>query len=94
MIYGGRVIDEFDQRIVRTYMDEYMGDFLFHTFQPFHFYCDDFVDYIIPEEDDLSGYISKYTKNIQGKVSFDVLTTVKLSVLVFWVRMLCGLVDR
>ncbi|KDR23427.1 Dynein heavy chain 10, axonemal [Zootermopsis nevadensis] len=58
VIYGGRVIDEFDRRIVRTYMDEYMGDFLFHTFQPFHFYCDDFVDYIIPEEDDLSGYIN------------------------------------
>jgi dynein heavy chain len=59
VIYGGRVIDDFDQRIVRTYMDEYMGDFLFHTFQPFRFCCDDFVDYVIPEKDDESDYLSK-----------------------------------
>lgn len=48
VMYGGRVIDDFDRRIVKTYMDEYMGDFLFDTFQPFHFYQDDTVDYIIP----------------------------------------------
>ncbi|CRL07346.1 CLUMA_CG020322, isoform A [Clunio marinus] len=48
VMYGGRVIDDFDRRIVRVYMDEYMGDFLFDTFQPFHFYHDDSVDYRIP----------------------------------------------
>lgn len=47
-MYGGRVIDDFDRRIVRVYMDEYMGDFLFDTFQPFHFYRDESVDYRIP----------------------------------------------
>lgn len=47
-MYGGRVIDDFDRRIVRVYMDEYMGEFLFDTFQPFHFYHDDNVDYKIP----------------------------------------------
>lgn len=47
-MYGGRVIDDFDRRIVRVYMDEYMGDFLFDTFQPFHFYHDENVDYKIP----------------------------------------------
>lgn len=47
-MYGGRVIDDFDRRIVRVYMDEYMGDFLFDTFQPFHFYHDEHVDYKIP----------------------------------------------
>ena len=47
-MYGGRVIDDFDRRIVNTYMDEYMGDFIFDTFQPFHFYKDDKVDYFIP----------------------------------------------
>lgn len=47
-MYGGRVIDDFDRRIVRVYMDEYMGDFLFDTFQPFHFYSDANVDYKIP----------------------------------------------
>ena len=40
VMYGGRVIDDFDRRVVSTYMDEYMGDFLFDTFQPFHFYRD------------------------------------------------------
>ncbi|ETN61879.1 dynein heavy chain 10, axonemal [Anopheles darlingi] len=39
VMYGGRVIDDFDRRVVATYMDEYMGDFLFDTFQPFNFYA-------------------------------------------------------
>ncbi|XP_047141246.1 dynein axonemal heavy chain 10 isoform X1 [Hydra vulgaris] len=49
VMYGGRVIDNFDRRVVNTYMDEYMGDFIFDTFQPFHFYHDDKVDYFIPK---------------------------------------------
>ncbi|KAK3924935.1 Dynein heavy chain 10, axonemal [Frankliniella fusca] len=57
VMYGGRVIDNFDRRIVSTYMDEYMGDFLFDTFQPFHFYKDDTVDYHIPDDTDKDGYI-------------------------------------
>lgn len=50
-MYGGRVIDDFDRRITRTYMNEYMGDFLFDSFQPFHFYKDDNTDYCLPSED-------------------------------------------
>lgn len=50
VMYGGRVIDDFDRRIVQTYLNEYMGDFLFDEFQPFHFYQDDDVDYVIPKE--------------------------------------------
>lgn len=50
VMYGGRVIDDFDRRIVNTYMDEYMGDFLFDPFQPFHFHQDEHVDYVIPPE--------------------------------------------
>lgn len=46
-MYGGRVIDDFDRRVVNTYMDEYMGDFIFDTFQPFHFYMNDEVCDII-----------------------------------------------
>lgn len=57
VMYGGRVIDDFDRRIVATYMDEYMGDFLFDTFQPFHFYHDDSVDYIIPPDGEKEDYI-------------------------------------
>merc|ERR1719446_1771802 len=48
VMYGGRVTDNCDRRVVETYMQEYLGDFLFDTFQPFHFYADDHVDYCIP----------------------------------------------
>jgi len=41
VMYGGRVTDDCDRRIVETYMQEYLGDFLFDTFQPFHFYQDE-----------------------------------------------------
>ncbi|XP_011184312.3 dynein axonemal heavy chain 10 [Zeugodacus cucurbitae] len=51
VMYGGRVIDDFDRRITRIYMDEYMGDFLFDTFNPFHFYHDENVDYCIPDDE-------------------------------------------
>jgi len=40
VMYGGRVTDDCDRRIVETYMQEYLGDFLFDTFQPFHFFED------------------------------------------------------
>ncbi|CAH1801914.1 unnamed protein product [Owenia fusiformis] len=56
VMYGGRAIDDFDRRILRTYMDEYMGDFIFDTFQPFHFYQNDDVDYRIPEEGPRDNY--------------------------------------
>ncbi|KAL3856163.1 hypothetical protein ACJMK2_010948 [Sinanodonta woodiana] len=49
VMYGGRAIDNFDRRVLRTYMDEYMGDFIFDTFQPFHFYHNPEVDYKIPD---------------------------------------------
>ena len=56
-MYGGRAIDNFDRRILKTYMDEYMGDFIFDTFQPFHFYCNPEVDYLIPEDGTRDDYI-------------------------------------
>uniref|UniRef100_A0A8B9QA73 Dynein axonemal heavy chain 10 n=1 Tax=Apteryx owenii TaxID=8824 RepID=A0A8B9QA73_APTOW len=49
VMYGGRAIDSFDRRILTIYMDEYLGDFIFDTFQMFHFYKNDEVDYKIPE---------------------------------------------
>lgn len=60
-MYGGRVIDDFDRRIVQIYMEEYMGDFLFDTFQPFHFYQDATVDYIIPEATSRQEFIGWYS---------------------------------
>ena len=56
-MYGGRVIDGYDRRVSQIYMDEYFGDFLFDTFQPFHFYYDSNVDYVIPPEGDRDFYI-------------------------------------
>ncbi|NXE97067.1 DYH10 protein, partial [Menura novaehollandiae] len=49
VMYGGRAIDSFDRRILTVYMDEYLGDFLFDTFQVFHFYKSDTIDYKIPK---------------------------------------------
>ncbi|KAF5404253.1 Dynein axonemal heavy chain 10 [Paragonimus heterotremus] len=60
VMYGGRAIDEFDRRILRTYMDEYFGDFIFDTFQKFYFYHNETVQYLIPEgiqRDDFTKYI-------------------------------------
>lgn len=36
-MYGGRVTDAYDRRILVTYLDEYYGDFLFDENQPFYF---------------------------------------------------------
>ncbi|KAH8382819.1 hypothetical protein KR009_005420 [Drosophila setifemur] len=51
VMYGGRVIDDFDRRITNCYMNEYMGDFLFDEFKQFHFYEDENVDYCLPDEE-------------------------------------------
>lgn len=85
-MYGGRVIDDFDRRIVRVYMDEYMGDFLFDTFQPFHFYRDESVDYRIPiaqtrqdfigESCSLCGFVCSIAENNRKKSSFSTSTIV------------------
>lgn len=56
-MYGGRAIDSFDRRILRVYMDEYLGDFIFDKFQPFHFYHNKNVDYKIPEDGPKDNYV-------------------------------------
>ncbi|XP_076299453.1 dynein axonemal heavy chain 10-like [Lasioglossum baleicum] len=57
VMYGGRVIDNYDRRVSQTYMDEYFGDFLFDAFQPFHFYHDEHVDYVLPAEGERDDYL-------------------------------------
>uniref|UniRef100_A0A670YVL6 Dynein axonemal heavy chain 10 n=1 Tax=Pseudonaja textilis TaxID=8673 RepID=A0A670YVL6_PSETE len=59
VMYGGRAIDSFDRRILTIYMDEYLGDFIFDTFQPFHFFHNDEVDYRIPEGTSKDDYVEE-----------------------------------
>ncbi len=54
-MYGGRVTDDFDRRVLRCYLNEYMGDFLFDTFQKFYFSRVGF-EYGMPEAGDLNVY--------------------------------------
>jgi dynein heavy chain len=60
-MYGGRVTDSFDRRILITYLEEYMGDFLFDDCQPFAFARTNF-DYIIPQLGDKSAYTDMIEK--------------------------------
>jgi len=48
-MYGGRVTDDFDRRVLNTYLKEFLGDFIFDSNQKFFFSKSDF-QYIIPEE--------------------------------------------
>ncbi|XP_044541337.1 dynein axonemal heavy chain 10 [Gracilinanus agilis] len=57
VMYGGRAIDSFDRRILTIYMDEYLGDFIFDTFQPFHFFKNKDVDYKIPMGDNKESFV-------------------------------------
>uniref|UniRef100_A0A8C1QBG0 Dynein heavy chain 10, axonemal-like n=1 Tax=Cyprinus carpio TaxID=7962 RepID=A0A8C1QBG0_CYPCA len=59
VMYGGRAIDSFDRRILTVYMDEYLGDFIFDTFQPFHFFHNKDVDYKIPPDGPKQVYVDE-----------------------------------
>jgi len=48
-MYGGRVTDDFDRRVLNTYLREFMGDFIFDANQQFFFSRAEF-DYVIPSE--------------------------------------------
>jgi dynein heavy chain len=62
-MYGGRVTDDFDRRTLRTYLAEYMGDFLFDDFQHFYFSRSGF-DYELPE--DPMGDIDVYRDKVEA----------------------------
>lgn len=59
-MYGGRAIDSFDRKILTVYMDEYLGDFLFHTFRQFHFFSNEDVDYKIPPAGPKTVYVGQF----------------------------------
>jgi len=58
-MYGGRVIDSYDQRIVNTFMEEYFGEFVVENFHPFYFYRDQNVHYSLPAVGTKEDYLSK-----------------------------------
>jgi dynein heavy chain, axonemal len=49
-MYGGRVTDNNDRRVLMTYLTEYLGDFIFDTNQKF-FFSRAGADYHVPPED-------------------------------------------
>jgi dynein heavy chain, axonemal len=55
-MYGGRVTDDNDRRVLNTYLKEFMGDFIFDTNQKFFFSTADY-DYVIPYEADTKELI-------------------------------------
>lgn len=55
-MYGGRVTDDWDRRIVNTYLHEFMGDFIFDQNQKFYFSRAD-KDYTIPQVDDMEHFL-------------------------------------
>lgn len=57
-MYGGRVSDDLDRRVLVTYLHEFMGDFLFDEHQHFYFSRLGF-DYDLPEWGPLDSYINK-----------------------------------
>jgi dynein heavy chain len=47
-MYGGRVTDDLDRRVLTTYLDEYMGDFLFDKNKEFFFSMTKEYNYSLP----------------------------------------------
>jgi dynein heavy chain len=56
-MYGGRVTDNFDRRIVTCYLLEYMGEFIFDSNATFLFAKNSEWEYLIPNEDSIEQTI-------------------------------------
>jgi dynein heavy chain len=65
-MYGGRVTDDFDRRVLNTYLKEYFGDFIFDKNQRFFFSQQKDSDYEIPED----STVEKYLEYIQTSIPF------------------------
>lgn len=62
-MYGGRVTDDFDRRVLNTYLKEYLGDFIFDRNQKFFFSQQKDFEYVIPDNMDVERYL-EYIGNI------------------------------
>jgi dynein heavy chain len=56
-MYGGRVTDNFDRRIVTCYLLEYMGEFIFDNNATFIFAKNGDHDYLIPDEETIEATV-------------------------------------
>ena len=63
-MYGGRVTDDFDRRVLMTYLKEYFGDFIFDKNQKFYFSQQKAFDYVIPENSTVEKYLEYIIGNI------------------------------
>jgi dynein heavy chain len=61
-MYGGRVSDDYDRRILTTYLSEYMGDFLFDDCQKFYFSRSGF-EYCLPAQ---NGTLDSYKDMVES----------------------------
>ena len=61
-MYGGRVTDDYDRRVMMTYLNEYMGDFIFDVNQRFFFARAENFDYEIPELGPFDNYVKAITE--------------------------------
>ena len=55
-MYGGRVTDDWDRRVLNTYLEEFLGEFIFDQNQKFYFSRAD-NDYTIPEAENMETYM-------------------------------------
>jgi len=62
-MYGGRVVDSFDRRGLVTYLEEYMGDFLFDKFNRFAFYQTNEDSYVVPQ----TGHVDIYKTQVENQ---------------------------
>lgn len=58
-MYGGRVTDDLDRRVLTTYLDEYMGDFLFDKNKEFFFACTKDYNYPLPPQMNYEGFFAQ-----------------------------------
>lgn len=66
-MYGGRVTDDYDRRVIVNYLEEYMGDFLFDSNNKYFFAKTKHYNYELPVYAD----VDEFMKNAQDLLMFD-----------------------
>lgn len=76
IIYGGKVIDNYDRRILLTYVEEFYGEFIYSSHQPFSFYNGKHgykpTEYIKIEKQLLESKNKNHVNIMRGKFQFSI----------------------